>query len=239
MEQPTPSWRVFDAPVGAAGGGTAGAQPEASPAAELHRQRLVLAGVVGAVVIGALAGLVALGGSGAQTIAGPEDSFGPLGSAGPRAATGEIVVDVTGAVVNPGVYRLDPGSRVGDAVNAAGGFSPRVDAERVSVELNLAETLTDGAQLRVPSRDDDEPATGGLGGSDGAGGAGGSPGDLIDLNAATQAELESLPGIGPVTAGKIMESRAETPFRSVDELRERGIVGEKTFEDLRALVTVG
>lgn len=238
MEQSTPSWRVFDAPAGAAEGGTAGAQHEASTTTELGRQRLALAGVVGAVVIGGLAALIALGGSGAQTIAGPEDAVGAIGSAGPLSATGDIVVDVTGAVVNPGVYRLAPGSRVGDAVNAAGGFSPRVDAERVAAELNLAATLADGAQLRVPSRDD-EPAKGGTGGSDGGGGSGGSPGELIDLNAATQAELESLPGIGPVTAGRIMESRAGTPFRTVDELRERGLVGEKTFEDLRALVTVG
>jgi len=238
VEQSTPSWRVFDAPAGAAEGGAASAQKEASPATELTGQRLALAGVVGAIAIGGLAAVIALGGSGAETIAGPENAFGALGSAGPIAATGEIVVDVTGAVVNPGVYRLAPGSRVGDAIDTAGGFSPRVDAERVGVELNLAETLSDGAQLRVPSRDDKDPEADGGGGSDG-GGDGAGNGELINLNAATQAELESLPGIGPVTAGKIMESRAGAPFRTVDELRERGLVGEKTFEDLRALVTVG
>ena len=236
MEQSTPSWRVFDAPAGAAEGGAASAQKEASTSTEVHGQRLALVGVVGAVVIGGLAAVIALGGSGGETITGPESAFGALGSAGPIVATGEIVVDVAGAVVNPGVYRLATGSRVGDAVNAAGGFSPRVDAERVGVELNLAATLSDGAQLRVPSRDDEKP--GDLGG-DGGGDGGGSGGELINLNAATQAELESLPGIGPVTAGKIMESRAGAPFRTVDELRERGLVGEKTFEDLRALVTVG
>ena len=235
MEQSTPAWRVFDAPA-AAEGGAANAQKDASAVTELHGQRLALAGVVGAVVIGGLAVVIALGGSGAETIAGPENAFGALGSAGPIAATGEIVVDVTGAVVNPGVYRLAAGSRIGDAIDAAGGFSPRVDAERVGVELNLAATLSDGAQLRVPSRDDEVPTGGGGGGSDAAGDGGG---ELINLNAATQAELESLPGIGPVTAAKIMDSRAGAPFRTVDELRERGLVGEKTFEDLRALVTVG
>ena len=238
VEQSTPSWRVFDTPARVAEGSAASAQERASTATDLTGQRLALAGVVGAVVIGGLAAVIALGGSGAETIAGPESAIGALGSAGPIAATGEIVVDVAGAVVSPGVYRLAPGSRIGDAVNAAGGFSPRVDAERVGVELNLAETLSDGAQLRVPSRDDEEPADGGAGGSDG-GGNGGGHGELININAATQAELESLPGIGPVTAGKIMESRAGAPFQTVDELRERGLVGEKTFEDLRALVTVG
>jgi competence protein ComEA len=239
VEPSTPSWRVFDAPAGAADGGAASAPKEASTTTELHGQRLALAGVVGAVVIGGLATVIALGGSGAETIAGPDSAFGALGSAGPIAATGEIVVDVTGAVVNPGVYRLASGSRVGDAVNAAGGFSPRVDAERVGVELNLAATLTDGAQLRVPSRDDVNPGVGGTDGGGTGGGGGSGTGELINLNAATQAELESLPGIGPVTAGKIMESRAGAPFRTVDELRERGLVGEKTFEDVRALVTVG
>ncbi len=239
MEQSTPSWRVFDAPAGPAERGTAGTQKEASGPTELHGQRLAVAGAVGAVVIGGLAAVIALAGSGAETIAGPESAFGALGTAGPIAETGEIVVDVTGAVVNPGVYRLAPGSRIGDAVNAAGGFSPRVDAERVGVELNLAATLSDGAQVRVPSRDEVEPGNGGTGGSGAGGDDGSGAGRLINLNAATQAELESLPGIGPVTAGKIMESRAGAPFRTVDELRERGLVGEKTFEDLRALVTVG
>jgi competence protein ComEA len=239
VEQSTPSWRVFDAPAAAAQGGVASPPQDGTSAVELTGQRLALAGVVGAVVIGGLAAVIALGGAGADTIAGPENAFGALSSTGPLGATGEVVVDVTGAVVNPGVYRLAAGSRIADAVNAAGGFSPRVDAARVGVELNLAATLTDGVQLRVPSRDDETPGKPGSGGggSDGAGGGGGS--ELINLNAATQAELESLPGIGPVTAGKILESRAGAPFRTVDELRERGLVGEKTFEDLRALVTVG
>ncbi len=239
MEQSTPSWRVFDAPAGAADGGAATGPKDGTSTADLHRQRLALAGVVGAVMIGGLATVIALGGAGAETIAGPENAFGTLGSPRPVGATGEIVVDVTGAVVNPGVYRLAAGSRIGDAVNAAGGFSPRVDAARVGVELNLAASLSDGAQLRVPSRDDEAPSTGGAEGSGSGGGDGNGAGELINLNAATQAELESLPGIGPVTAGKIMESRADAPFRTVDELRERGLVGEKTFEDLRALVSVG
>ena len=91
--------------------------------------------------------------------------------------------------------------------------------------------------MRVPSRDD-PPAAGPTateapsGGSTGAASGNGS----IDLNHATQAELESLPGIGPVTAGKIIAAREEAPFATVDELRSRGILGEKTFEKLRDLV---
>jgi competence protein ComEA len=141
-----------------------------------------------------------------------------------------------GAVVTPGVFRLPSASRVGDAIQAAGGFSPRVDADRVAAELNLAATLQDGAQIRVPSRDETPPPGGGAGGS----GAGlGSGGGLINVNTASQSQLEELPGIGPVTAQKILASRATAPFATIDELRERGLVGEATFEDIRALVTIG
>ena len=236
MEQSTPSWRVFDTPTAAGEGGPAGGSASGSAGFDAGRQRLALVGVVAAVAIGGLATLIAVAGSGGGTVAGPDDAFGELGTRAPIGGTGAVVVDVAGAVADPGVYRLDAGSRVADAVEAAGGFSPRVDADRVAVELNLAATLTDGAQVRVPSRD--ETGTGGsTGGAGSGGGSGGAP--LIDLNVATQAELESLPGIGPVTATKIMESRSGAAFTSVDELRERGLVGEKTFEDLRALVTVG
>ena len=94
----------------------------------------------------------------------------------------------------------------------------------------------------MPSRDDDAPIAGGGSGSaggSGGGGVSGGSGALIDLNRASQAELESLPGIGPVAAGKIIEARAQSPFRTIDELRERGLVGQKTFDSLRALITVG
>jgi competence protein ComEA len=239
VEQSTPSWRVFDTPTAAAGSESPSAAAGA-PASDPGGQRLALVGVVAALAIGGLAAVVVLSGSAGGTVVGPDAAFGALGTNGPPVATGEIVVDVTGAVANPGVRHLAAGARVGDAIEAAGGFSPRVDAKRVAAELNLAATLVDGAQVRVPSRDDEPASVGsGSGGSGGAGGSSGGSADLIDLNSATQAELESLPGIGPVTATKIMESRAGAAFRSVDELRERGLVGEKTFEDLRALVTVG
>jgi competence protein ComEA len=146
----------------------------------------------------------------------------------------EVVVEVGGAVVRPGVYHLPGGSRVADAIEAAGGYGPRVAADRVAAELELAAPLDDGGTVVVPSRDDPPVATS----ADPGGSSGGSSAALVDLNHATAAELEALPGIGPVTAAKIIEARAERPFASVDDLRERGLVGAKTFERLRDLVTV-
>ena len=150
----------------------------------------------------------------------------------------ELVVEIVGAVEHPGVFHLPDGSRVGDLVTAAGGYGARVDTERASRELNLAARLADGDQVRVPSRDDPTGSEQGDG-SAGAGSTGStSTGGLLDLNRATAAELEALPGIGPVTANKIIASRDETPFRAVGDLRSRKLVGEKTFEKLKGSVTV-
>ena len=255
MDQSTPAWRVFDEPGAAAPSGTAaagggasarGGGAETGVALASPNILVAVAALVGAVLIGGVALVIAMSGSGGSTVEGP----GPAGAVAvesgvPTGVVGDIVVDVAGAVVAPGLYHLATGARIGDAIDAAGGFGPRVDVDRVGQELNLAAALADGDQVRVPSRDD--PATapggpangsGGSGGSSGSGGSGGS-GALLNLNTATQSELEALPGIGPVTAGKIMAARDETPFRAADELRERGLVGEKTFEDIKGLVTAG
>ena len=235
MDQSSRPWRVFDSPGGTATSAGGGERPEAGPRLASTNPVVALAGVAGAVVIGGLAAVIALSGSGGGTVVLPSNGFAALGSGDARGASGLVVVDVTGAVVNPGVYRLQQGSRVGDAVDAAGGFSTRVDATRVAAELNLAATLQDGAQVRVPSRDETPPPGGAVEGS----GDGTASSALVNVNTASQSELEELPGIGPVTAGKIMASRATAPFASIDELRERGLVGEALFENLRALVTVG
>jgi competence protein ComEA len=236
----SPSWRVFDGPSPDPDGASArGGPPEGSQSA-VGVQPIALLGIAAAVLVGSVAVAIALTASQDAVVDGPGASAVAFSSAAVDGTAAVLVVDVVGAVVRPGVYELPPGSRIGDAIDAAGGFSNRVDADRVA-ELNLAALLTDGSQVRVPSRDDPSPAAGGGGGgSAGSGGSGGSGATApINLNTATQAELESLPGIGPVTAGKIIEARAQAAFHNIGELRERGLVGEKTFESIRALVTVG
>jgi competence protein ComEA len=144
-------------------------------------------------------------------------------------AAPSLVVDVAGAVVDPGLHRLQPGDRVGDAIEAAGGFAPRADLAAASASLNLARPLEDGAKVWVPELGIDRPATAGAASVDGR----------IDLNGATSAELEALPGIGPVTAGKIIAAREDQRFGAVRELRSRGLVGEKVYEDVKDLVRAG
>jgi competence protein ComEA len=165
----------------------------------------------------------------------------------PSATPAPIVVDVEGAVMEPGLYRLRSGSRVGDAIAAAGGYSTEVDAAATSQTINLAEELSDGAKIRVPARGEATALVAGTGSGSGspslsgAGGGSSAAGQSgpLDLNRATQAELESLPGVGPVTAQKIIDARSQAPFVSVEELQSRGILGPKTYEKIAPLVTVG
>jgi len=142
------------------------------------------------------------------------------------APAAEIQVYVAGAVVQPGVYYLREGDRWIDALEAAGGPTANADLEAV----NLARRLSDEDQVLVPR----------LGEEAALGATYAPPDGRIDINAATAALLETLPGIGPTRAGGIVESRQRDGlFERPEELVERGLVPQSVFEQVRDLITVG
>lgn len=168
----------------------------------------------------------------------------PANGALPSSATvtqGVLVVHVAGAVKNPGVYRVGPGSRVFDAVNAAGGALPAAEL----AALNLAAPLADGLQVFVPTKEEAAkmvPHPGAVLAPDSVPGsaANSHPGNgLLNLNTASAAELDALPGVGPVLAERIVTWRTDHgPFASVDALDAVSGIGAKMMASLRDLVTV-
>lgn len=147
----------------------------------------------------------------------------------PAVLTDPVVVHVAGLVARPGLYRLAGGARVADALAAAGGALPGADLSA----LNLARVLEDGEQLVVAA-----PGGPGGGGPSAPGGAQ-RPDGKLDLNRATAAELDALPGIGPVLAGRIVAYREQHGgFRSVRDLRRVQGIGEKLYQSLAELVAV-
>ena len=237
MDQLPETWRSVDAsPVDPLPEGT-------DPAT---RRRLLGLAALTVVLLLSAAALLVSAPSGNVTASGGDLSTGDTpaaasdraASGGPAATTDRWMVDVAGAVSRPGLYALPPGSRVADAIRAAGGYGPRVDAAAAAATLNLAEVLHDGAKLVVPERGTGRPASSGSVAAD-AGGTGGAAGGLIDLNRASATELDTLPGIGPVTAAKIIAAREERPFQAIDELLARKVVSAPVLAKIRGLVTVG
>jgi competence protein ComEA len=158
--------------------------------------------------------------------AGPVPSM-PTALASPAPTTPVVVVHVTGLVAHPGLVELPLGSRVADAVDAAGGVTRRRAAETV----NLARILVDGEQIVVGAAGS-APLTAGTAAAPAAAGP-------VDLNAASAEALEGLPGVGPVIAARIVAWRtANGPFRSVDELGEVSGIGDAILAQVRALLRV-
>ncbi|HET8652456.1 MAG TPA: ComEA family DNA-binding protein [Gaiellaceae bacterium] len=140
-----------------------------------------------------------------------------------------LVVHVVGAVRRPGLYRLAHGARIADAVRRAGGATRRADLSLV----NLAAQVSDGTQVVVPRRVAVEAASGGAGGGE----APAAPGGPVHLNTATIEQLDALPGVGPVTAQKILDYREQHgAFSSVDDLDAIPGIGPARLEQLRELV---
>lgn len=150
-------------------------------------------------------------------------------SAAPENANGEVVVHVAGAVSSPGVYTLPADSRVDDAVRAAG-----ATADADLSQLNLAQKLADGQKITVPAAGETPAPADNAAPSDSS-----QSGALVNINTATQEELETLPSIGEVRAQAIIAYREEHGgFRTTDELMEVSGIGEKIFADISPHITV-
>lgn len=182
----------------------------------MRRPVLILLGIA-TVAVAALTVARLHGGEG-QAVAIVEDTPAPTRSPEPL-----LVVDVAGAVAHPGVYRLAAGSRIADVLASAGGMTSEAD----TAALNKAAPVRDGQRIYVPRPGETVPA-----------GSAGSDAQLkIDVNHATAAELEALPGVGPTTAARIVRSRGGHPFARIEELQTRGLVTARVFADIKDLVT--
>jgi competence protein ComEA len=227
-----------------------------------RREQIVLGFLAAALILGSTT-VIALkrGDRGPQPLVVETSGTGPV-PAVPRSGAAaaaplepappaiEVVVSIQGAVIKPGVYRMDQVSRVHDLIQAAGGLAPGAR----TVDINLAARLIDGTTLRVPGRFDPEGADSAqsltsanpdaytvarqASGAAPAGAGLSGTSKLINLNTASQAELETLPGIGPKLAQQMIQYRTAQPFRDVSELDQVSGIGPSRLESVREWVTV-
>ncbi len=194
---------------------------------------LVLVSALLALLVLAGPRLARTGASSTPEIAAPLEPTSTPASIAPHSGRAPLVVHVVGAVRRPGLYRLRDGARVADAVERAGGATQRAEL----TALNLAAPLVDGIQVLVPLRAITSGPTSAAADDD-PGAANAGLGSKPRLATATAEELDELPGVGPVTAQRILDYRTEHgPFRSVDDLDAVPGIGPARLEQLRELLT--
>lgn len=143
----------------------------------------------------------------------------------------QITIDVSGAVKVPGVYKLKEGSRITDAVSSAGGFTEDANKLFVSKYLNMAQKVSDGSKIYIPrvgEKDTDLAVSTNVAGAS-------TEIKTININTSSQAQIESLPGVGPATAAKIINGR---PYQQVEDLLNKKIVGKAVFEKIKNSVVL-
>jgi len=211
---------------------------EAAPTVVVRSPRRLRLGLGAAVVVALVAVSVTVGIGLLSRSAAPEEiAVSPSpGASGSAISAGAVYAHVLGEVAKPGLYVLDDGARVAEALAAAGGTLPTADLAAV----NLARPVADGEQILVPAIGAGGAAPGSAaGGSGAAGGAGAASGGLVDLNTADAAALEQLPRIGPALAQRIIDWRtANGRFTSVDDLLGVSGIGDKMLAGIRDLVRV-
>lgn len=142
----------------------------------------------------------------------------------------EITIDIEGAIKNPGVYKLKNGNIIQDAINIAGGLNENVDANLLAKEINRAEILKNNQKIFIPFRTQISQEVAAAETSQNS--------TKINLNTASLEQLDSLPGIGPVYAQRIIDYRKKKSFVSIEEIMEIQGIGEKTFEKIKELISI-
>ncbi len=148
-----------------------------------------------------------------------------------------IFVDIDGAVKNPGIYELNEGERVNDAIDAAGGFTEDVNADYVSKHINKARILQDEEKLYIPKIGDDVTSievNSNLNNDENIN----TPTGKININTATKNQLSTLKGIGEAFAQRIIEKRQDKKFNSIEDIKNVKGIGDKTFEQIKDYITV-
>lgn len=156
-------------------------------------------------------------------------------SSADQVSSGEIRIDVEGAVNNPGVYRLFEGAIVEDLINEAGGLNDKVDGARLASEINRAQKLRDGDKIMIPIAGEVAGETSTQTISAGTTSIAGK----VNINSGTAQQLDSLPGIGPTYAQRIVQYRETNgAFGSIEEIKEVSGIGNATFEKIKSLITI-
>jgi competence protein ComEA len=137
----------------------------------------------------------------------------------------QIKIDVAGAVNRPGVYSLTQGSRIEDAIKIAGGFSKNANFQYISKNLNLSQKISDGQKIYIPTTEDNSPPVVQLTST-----GGNSSGGVIGINSADSNSLDQLPGVGPVTAAKIIGGR---PYSSIQDLLTKKVVSQSVYDKIK------
>ena len=164
------------------------------------------------------------------------DDGNPSSDSKKASAASEVYVDVAGAVVTPGVYRLREGARVAQAIDAAGGLTPEADV----TGLNRASKVVDGQKIYVPHVGEQQTVGDVAGSGPGEASAGTSVvSDLVNINTANAAELQTLSGVGPSMAQSIIDERTQNgPFASIDDLMRVSGIGEKKFAKIKDCICI-
>ncbi len=200
----------------------------------------IILGLCGFVFL--LYGLIASFGHKAQTqdilAEGVADSSVSADVAGAKSSSPGIILDIEGAVLKPGVYKLEKDARIQDALIVSGGMSERADRGKVAKGLNLASKVVDGGKIYIPFAGEQASPQGGSSGSQVSGivsSTGDSASGQININSATSSQLDSLPGVGAVTAEKIINNR---PYEKIEDLVSKKAVSQSVLEKIKDRISV-